>query len=287
MKYLLATAVFIIYSSGYAQMSEDDKVTYQAAVDWLDTKLNYVYYDDVSGKWWNNTFYINDEKEVTVKHISSEKPNTANIRSKNYSIRTFKLTDINPYTIKITNEEDSKGRIVKGKTLEIRTFGNVKSIHKKINNRRGSSTSFLFFSFPEFLNDSLANYASIVKSKLYEAIIASTQVYSSSLEENVKTVLKTLNGTFKGEDGSEWKTEQIFPNTLKISNTTNNRSFFGFDSIEGLFYYTNISEKGITTIRYQLVESEKINLKEIGGSSEILIETLNSFNKNGINYFRQ
>lgn len=288
MKRLLASILFLsLLTISFAQMSEDDEVTYQSAIDWLDSKLNYVYYDDVSGKWWNNTFYVNDKKEVTIKHISSDKPNTANINQKNYTIRTFSLADINPYDIIIREEEDSRGRIVKGKVLEIRTFGREKSIHKKINTRRGSSTSFLFFSFPEFLNDSIADYAQVVKSKLTEAIISSTKVYASSYDENIKKFFNTLSGSFKNEKGETWESEQIFPNTLKITTDPSKREFFGYDSKKKLFYHTSISNEELNTIYYKPGEGYKLLVTEIDGSSSIIIETQNSFKINGVDYFRQ
>ena len=287
MRILQLIGILVITTSLNAQMSEDDEVTYQAAIDWLDSKLNYIYYDEVSGKWWKNTFYVNDKKEVTVKHIASDKPNTANIRSKDYTIRTFSLTDINPYNISIVNEEDSKGRIVKGKVLEIHTFNNAKTIKKKINNRRGSSTSFLFFSFPEFLNDSLANYADIVKSKLSEAIIASTKVYASEAEEDIKSVFEILSGNFIGEEDIEWTAEILYPNTLKIVSNLSAQVFFGYEASKKLFYETIISNKGVQTIHYELSMNNKLQLTEVEGTSSIIIETTNSFKKDGVNYFRQ
>ena len=274
-------------SSLFSQMSEDDEVTYQAAIDWLDSKLNYVYYDEVSGKWWKNTFYINDKKGVTIKHISSDKPNTANIRNKNYTIRTFNLTDINPYNISISEEEDSKGRIVKGKVLEIRTLDGKKSINKKINTRKGSSTSFLFFSFPEFLNDSLANYAEVVKAKLTEAIVSSTKVYATNQTENFENIFALLGGKFRNEAGEKWVGKQLFPNTLKIISNDDVQTFFGYDHSIKQFYLTSIKNEGVKTIYYELVDGNKLHLTEVDGTSNILIETLNSFKMDGISYFRE
>ncbi len=288
MRQVSSLFLIVLSAASFAQMSEDDEVIYQSAIDWLDSKLNYTYYDDVSGKWWKNTFYVNDKKEVTVKHISSNIPNTANLKNKNYSIRTFKLSDINPYTIKITEEEDSKGRIVKGKTLEIRTINAQKSIHKKINNRRGSSTSFLFFSFPEFLNDSTANYAEVVKSKLTEAIVSSTKVYASNnIEESIRKVFQILTGNFKNENDEEWQAEMVFQNTLRINSKVDREIFFGYDMNKKQFYITTISNEGVRIIFYELAESDKLHLIGIDNSSNIIIETSNSFKKDGVDYLRQ
>ncbi len=280
--------VLLLFASviSHAQMTEDDEVTYQAAVDWLDSKLNYVYYDDVSGKWWKNTFYINEQKGVTIKHISSDKPNSADIRSKNYTIRTFQLSDINPYNISIKEEEDSKGRIVKGKVLEIRTIANKKSINKKINTRKGSSTSFLFFSFPEFLNDSLANYAELVKSKLEEAIISSTKVYSTNTEEDSKKTLQLLNGSFRTEEGKNWIAERLFSNTLKVDTKSDTQTYFGYDQSSKHFYLNSVRNEGVKTIYYELVKGKELHLRDLNGNSTIIIKTLNSFTLDGEGYFK-
>ena len=74
----------------YAQSTEDDELTFQSAIDWLDRKLNYIYFDEVAQKWWLNNFYVNEKKEVTIKNIYTDKPRTANIKEKTYLIRKFK-----------------------------------------------------------------------------------------------------------------------------------------------------------------------------------------------------
>ena len=134
MKYLLVIILFSCTSVA-AQSPAEDKVTFESAVDWLNTKLDYLYYDDNNGNWWNNTFYMNEQNEVTIKQISSKTPQTANIKNKNYTIRKFKIGDINPFTIQIKDVDESMGRFVKGQLLEIRTFSDQKKIHKTISEK--------------------------------------------------------------------------------------------------------------------------------------------------------
>lgn len=265
---------------------EDDKVKLQSALDWLDSKLNYIYYDSKGEQWWTNTFYANGEGEITIKHIVSKRPNTANIKNKTYTVRRFQIEDINPRSLKINQIEESSGRIVKGQMLELRTYGFSESIHKVINNRRASSTSFLFLSFPENLIDSLSNYAEVVKQKLEEAISASTQLYSTNSEDDIATVLSVLEGKFQSEVG-HWTSERVFSNTLKLDRGNQTIEYFGYDPNEKHFYLLTLSQQGLKKQVFRLNSDQQIKLIDPETEQSILIETPNSFNLNGQVYFRQ
>lgn len=269
-----------------AGQAEDDKVKLQSALDWLDSKLNYIYYDSKGEQWWTNTFYANEEGEITIKHIVSKRPNTANIKNKTYTIRRFQIEDINPKSLKINQVEESSGRIVKGQMLELRTYGFSESIHKVINNRKASSTSFLFLSFPENLIDSLSNYGEVVKQKLEEAISASTQLYSTNSEDDIETVLSVLEGKFQSQDGN-WTSEKVFPNTLKLDRGNQAIEYFGYDPNEKQFYLLTLSDQGLKKQVFKLNSDQRIHLTDPETKQSLLIETSNSFNLNGKVYFRQ
>ncbi|MEO9871112.1 hypothetical protein [Ekhidna sp.] len=277
--------VFITPLFCHSQSSSEDDVNFNAAIDWLDSKLNYIYYDEVNAKWWKNTFYVNEKKEVTIKHISSDKPNTANIKDKNYTVRRFNIEDINPRNLTISEIKDSRGRIVKGKMLEIRTFEFQESINKTINNRKGSSTSFLYFSFPEFLNDSLINYAEVVKEKLETAIVASTKIYSKNEEEDISTVLNALSGSFKSEKGDLWETELFQANVLKLERGNEKEEYFGYSPQKKEFYIISIHSGGFDTEIFSFSNGHKIILK--GENYNFSLETRNSFQLGSIKFFRQ
>ena len=276
--------LFSLYSP--AQTPEEDEVLFRSAVDWLDSKLNYLYYDDVGEKWWNNTFYVNDDRVITIKHIASDIPNTGNIKRKTYTIRTFNIQDINPRSLKITEIEETRGRIVKGKMLELRTYGFQDLIHKTINKRKGSSTSFLFLSFPEVLNDSISNYAEIVKQKFEQAILASTQLYPAGDDRDIETVFKVLNGSFETEDGKEWDAEEVKSNVLKIDRGIDAIEYFGFDQENKEFYLLDISSRGTHKKSFQLDNTNDLSLKE-NEENIFKFHTLHSFSYKGVQFFRQ
>ena len=270
----------------YGQSPAVDKVTFESAVDWLNTKLDYIYYDQ-NGHWWNNTFYMNEDKEVTIKQISSKTPQTANIKNKNYTIRKFKIEDINPFTIEIKEVAESTGRFVKGQLLEIRTFSEQRNIHKTINNRKATSTSFLHLSFPTALTDTLVNYPQLVKEKLLEAVISSTKVYYRNPEANKELIFKILTGEYESESGLKWQSEGVFDKVIQF-NTSAAISYFGYDQKKELYYINSISSSGVNINYYRPKEDTKLELVNTSDASNvILFDTFNSFQLNGEWYYRQ
>lgn len=284
---IISTLFLAVPIISFSQTSEEDEVRFKAAVDWLDSKLNYIYHDNSSNKWWNNTFYINDKKEVTIKHIASNRVNTANIKDKTYTIRTFQIQEINPKSLKIVDIEESRGRLVKGQMLELRTFSFKEAIHKSINNRRASSTSFLFLSFPETLIDTVSNYAEIVKQKFEEAILASTQLYASHDQSDIKTTMNALTGNFQSDDGKTWITENVQSNVLSLKRENGMIEYFGYDPNDEKFYLISLSDQGAKKQLFELDDGPKLNLSTQEGSEKIYIKTNNSFSIGGKDYFRQ
>lgn len=287
MKKILILLSFSI-SQLFAQSPAEDQVTFESAIDWLNSKLDYIYYDENNGNWWNNTFYMNDGREVTIKQISSKTPQTANIKNKNYTIRKFKIEDINPYTIQIKEVDESMGRFVKGQLLEIHTFSDQKKIHKTINNRRATSTSFLHLSFPKALTDTLVNYPTLVKEKLYDAVISSTKVYYKNPTANREVIFKILEGNFLSEStNSSWKTQKVFDSVFKIEES-DAISFFGYDTNKKLYYLNQISSSGVKMVYFKEKEDTQLILISTDDTNtSIVFDTLNSFQLNGEWYYRQ
>ena len=287
MKKLACILLLVLTSAIHAQSKADDEVQFNSAVDWLNSKLDYIYYDDNNEKWWNNNFYINEERVVTIKQISSKTPQTANIKEKTYTIRKFHIEDINPYNIQIKVVEEGQGRFVKGKLLEIHTFNNQPKIAKTLNNRKATSTSFLHLSFPKVLTDSLANYPELVKEKLNQAIISATKIYPNDAE-NLTIIMETLEGSFFSEDTNEkWVSEKALPNALKIANESSIQ-FFGYEEAKNQFFLNTIDEEGASIAYYKIKEDAKLILENVTDpESTIFFETKNSFQMNGTWYYRQ
>lgn len=268
-----------------AQSLKEDEIKFQNAVDWLNSKLDYVYFDEQNQRWWTNTFYINENKVVTIKQISSKTRVTANIKSKNYTIRSFDIRDINPYSLFLKEIEVTSGRLVRGSVLEMRTADGSPKIHKTINNRKATSTAYLHLSFPA-APDSLPNKSELVKKKFYEAIIASTRVYASTLED-VKTILtEMLSGKFVSSDERVWKVYEKYEGVFVLE-TDKEHYTLGHDSTKGVFYLTKQSAEEISIQYFKLRQGNEAALEEQSGTGLIFIDTKNSFVLDEIHFARQ
>ena len=275
-QFLAALSLLLLPETGFTQSQEEDNAIYKASVEWLNRKLNYVYYDKSGQKWWTNSFSINDEKIVTIKNISSTRRNTANIKDKTYLIRRFRLRDINPDNIVITQVKEDHGRIVKGILLELHTFSNSKTVEKTTNGRRGSNTSFVQISFPEVLLDSISNYPELVKTRFMEAIISTTRIHSSpDFEENANQVFQSLSGKFLNEDNEVVELIENFPYVRSFSSESE-IVFLGLNEKEASFYLATIMHDGMETENYKLAETGHLLLQNTAKAGDsIVIETPN------------
>ncbi|MBC6401994.1 MAG: hypothetical protein GDA37_13505 [Ekhidna sp.] len=286
MKIILTILSLFVLVTLSAQSPKDDEVAFNSAVDWLNSKLDYVYYEKNSGKWWTNTFYINENKEVTIRQISSYRRQTANIKEKTYTIRTFRIQDINPYSIEIKQVNAATGRFAEGELLELHTFDGSDKIHKSIDHRKATSTSFLHLSFPKSLTDSLSNYPQLVRDKFYEAVIASTKVYPIDPNGNKTVIFETLKGTYKSDNGSTWSSTRRFDNILKIESHETEK-YFGYDADKRKYFFAEISNEGVSIKYYSEANSTKLVLASDEHPEEkIHIHTFNSFEINGEWYYR-
>ena len=253
----IVTFVFPIIA--FSQSRSEDDADFRVAAEWLERKLNYYYFDQSIQKWWLNKFHINEEKEVTIKNISTNKPLSVDPKEKVYLIRTFKIRDINPYSFSIRTINKAQGRLVKGKLLELRTFDDQKKIKKTINGRKATPTSFLHLSFPTFLTDSLPHYAEQVGQKFSEAAISATKVYSNgSSEADRSQIFEIINGKFVSGSGEPIRSEKRFENVFSITINDGSQDFFGFDATRNNFFWTSITPTGIKTKFYRLMQGKQL-----------------------------
>ncbi len=271
-----------------AQTPADNEINYQAAIKWLDRKLNYNYYDPINSNWWINTFYVNENKEITIKNISTNNPRSANIQEKVYTIRKFKLQDINPNNIVITDINENQGRIVKGRLMQLHTFSNQKKIAKTIDGRRASNASFVLISFPESMN-SITDYHELIKENLIKAIESSTKVYHSEDDIESKTqIFNMLPGNFKSDEGQSLSNSVHYANLIALAIEEDADNYFGFQEKTGFYFLLRLSGNGVVIKNYRLITADKITLQNVEDSNDLItIETLNSFRMNGDTYHRE
>ena len=170
--------------------------------------------------------------------------------------------------------------------LELRTFGFQELIHKTINNRRGSSTSYLFLSFPEVLTDSISDYAEIVRSKLEIAINASTRLYPRDNENDIETILSILTGSFESDGSIEWTGTLIQENVLKVEGAKGLIRYFGYDKNKEQFYTVEITSEQMKTQYLTLEAKDQYRLK-LGEETVMEFYSLHSFSYRNQDYFRK
>lgn len=287
-KVLAHLLIVLLPALCYSQPNEQDELVFESAVEWLNRKLNYIYHDGTAQKWWVNSFFVNDQKEVTFKNVYTSNPRSVTIHEKVYHARIFKMSDINPYQISIRDIPKNQGRIVKGKLLELKTVDLEKNIRHTINERTGTPVSFVQISFPTIMIDSISDYAEIVKNKFQEAIIAATKVYATNnFIQNKQRMIKIMTGSFMSEDGMEMESSKRFDNVLSIS-ITDSENYLVFNPSDNLFYLTNISNNGVSFETFSMVENEKILLQNTKNPDDIIsIETENSFMFRGKLFYKK
>ncbi|MEQ9229107.1 MAG: hypothetical protein RIF46_00380, partial [Cyclobacteriaceae bacterium] len=140
-----------------AQTIEEDSAAYRAAFDWVERKLTFNYYDNTNQHYWVNRFHLNENGSITTKNIAAENPNK--VVERRFHNRTFQLYDLNPRTISIIELPSDQGRFVKGKIVRVEGFQGEKKVSTSHDGVVGSNLNYIHISIPDFLEDSLQDYA--------------------------------------------------------------------------------------------------------------------------------
>ena len=215
MKNLLIFTLSVVWAYTLsAQTKYEDSLRLESTIDWLEEKLTYNYYNESDEEWWINRFTFNKgSKSVTIKNIAS--PHLEAVTDKTYLQLNFRLNELNPYTIQVSENETNAGRLVKGKTIRIGAYD--KAIKRVKNGRLSNNQSFLYLSIPHFFEDSLQNYTESIAQRLEEAIRLSTRIYNESHQQNMNSIKSMLAGNFTDPSGNNWIINEIFDNTFEIT----------------------------------------------------------------------
>ncbi|MEQ8473382.1 MAG: hypothetical protein RIC35_19450 [Marinoscillum sp.] len=213
MKNLTIICILILSSDAIkAQSKAEDQLILNQAIEWLEDKLTYNYFNVEDDEWWINRFTFNDaSKTVTIKNIAS--PHLEAVSDKTYLQLNFRLEDLNPYTIQVQQSLKNNGRLVKGKTIRVGAFD--KSISRSKNGTLSTNQSFIYFSIPEFFEDSVENYTQNIVDKITSAVLLSTKIYAGSDEENIKSLYQVIDGRFIANN-QYWEVSNLFADTYSI-----------------------------------------------------------------------
>lgn len=195
-KFFAITAISVIPFTTPAQIREIDSAILVSYFEFLDQKLSYSYYNPELKNWWINKFdYKFDERRIIIKNTASKDPRI--ILGKKYIEKSFRLDDMNPFTIDKVHLDHVEGRMVVGEEIILYTVKHKPLISKKTNGVSGSSQSFLHISIPTHIEDSIHVTDSIIQ--IFKEIInyATTIHNLKDKEANKRLIFETLSGNFE------------------------------------------------------------------------------------------
>lgn len=257
-----------------AQNKYEDSLRLESTIEWLEDKLTYNYYNESDDEWWINRFTFNESSEtVTIKNIAS--PHLEAVSDKTYLQLNFRLEELNPYTIQVSETESNTGRLVKGKTIRIGAFD--KSIKRVKNGRLSTNQSFIYLSIPSFLEDSAQNYSETIAQKLEEVIRLSTRVYNQDHKSNMNSLKRMLHGQFVEESGTRWVVNNLFDNVIEltVSSKTNELVAKHVISLGDQLEVTSISNAGLEQHQLERKDGPEINYSD--GTLGIKLINTNEF----------
>ncbi len=225
-KNLVACFLFSSLSLG-AQTIEEDSAAYRAALDWVERKLTFNYYDNTNQHFWVNRFHLNDNGSITTKNIASENPNK--VVERNFHNRTFFLHDLNPRTISVIDIPSDQGRFVKGKIVRVEGFQGEKKVSTSHDGVVGSNLNYIHISIPAFLEDSLQNYALEVKKQLSDLAFLNARLANrGDLNDNLEKTFSVFSGKYISQDSTTTLTfVQVEPRLVRFELRDGEKLFFG------------------------------------------------------------
>jgi hypothetical protein len=262
--------------------SQLDSLGYVQGMEYLERKLTYTYYNVDQQMWWVNTFKYNaDNGTVRFKSISSDNP--AKLLGKKYTERVFRFSDLNPYKVTVQKIEENQGMIVKGSLIRIETVKHEKLVGKTINNRPASAQSYIHFSIPTYLEDSLSEYTETLLTTIQDLISYSTDLHNLEDDsENRSLLFEILEGEhvyLEGEAQVKRFTELQGPQLLKYEEYKDRHLVatgeFGFDTERDMVYEKFNPENGEQSVFYYQIMDVNQPLTFVDEENNRRIELIN------------
>lgn len=245
----------------------------EASLSWMKENLTYNYYNPDQGKWWLNKMEYN-LAEGTIHLQNASTTNPRKLRDKSWIDRRVHLSNLDPYSIRVSPVLQNKGRVVEGQVLLIDVVHNEKKIRKSIDGRQATAESFLQFSIPASLLDTAAGFADSLKFHLTQAIEAQSLLKNAgNMEENVGLVFQFLRGEFLS--GSITRTyDPAFKYVIAFEEKQGakpiRKGYFGFAPEQGLFFETLVSDDRMEVNYYRLGDDEPLVLINTDDASQVI-----------------
>lgn len=262
-----------------AQNQLEDSMKLASAIEWLEDKLTYYYYNVEDDTWWNNRFAYNDgSQNITIKNIASPYPEA--VTGKTYLELDFLLQDLDPFSIAVEERKNNAGRLVKGKTIRVGAFDDQAVIRSR-NGRRSNEQSFIYFSIPDYFEDSISDYSQNIADKLSLAIELSTRIYpAKEQKENLDLIRGLMYGRFRS-DSVYWVFRNPIPMLYEVLVLNSNLELMGKKYIQ---LPLNDQSIEITTIYPgEVTEVEKLRINPenqlhmFNEQRALIFETINQY----------
>lgn len=257
-------------------------------IEWLENKLTYSYYNSESDVHWSNRFFYNKkENTISMRSVSTYKPNSA-IKKKVID-RTVSMDQLDAASIQLLAVEENRGRIVEGTVIQISTIGEERVIQRSFNGSSSLKENFLEISIPKYFEDSVKDYSSSVYEKITLAIQLASKIYTSSdSTKNLDAVLKVLTGTFKGNDGSA-RTYTSVSHIAAEANETKSETFtereiVGWSEETNSYFRWTIQPHKMETMLLEIDVNDELILFNKEFNYSLTIHGIHDFNvtKNGV-----
>lgn len=248
-------SVLLIGSSlnpALAQIEPIDSIANYFKIQELQRKLTFTYYSPDDGKWWINRFNYNEAtKRVSLKNIKAKNPNSIN--SKEYKERLFSFSDINPFSMQLETVAEGHGRMVKGKSINIKTYDRKPSVANTLNGNAGSPSTFLLISIPSYLDDSLKSYSDSVFMLLHQIAFKAACFKNLKLDQGITKTYEALMGNhIFGNENEGW----VDRKTIALS--------------PSILHYTESRENQFMATGYFIIDASAKTLKEIRIDTDLL-----------------
>ncbi len=285
---ILSVLIFILSNGAFAQM---DTAKYFQQIEELEKKLSYTYYNRDQRTWYINRFSYDGEMQmIRFKSTSSKKPML--VIGKKYTERHFKLEDLNPYKITKEPVNENQGLIVRGQLIRLETVKHEKLIGKTINGEPATAQSYIHFSIPQYLEDSIPGYSEGILASLQEIVQFATNIRNFyDPEKNENMIFDLLLGEHVSGNKKRF-TERQTEYLLSFEEYEDRRKmrtgFIGHDPIIDRYYEMLIEATGEMTVNYYRVDmtSPNLVLKSIdeGNSRQIVFvnRSLYQYKDNGV-----
>ena len=263
---ILSLIIFYSFnaSAQHSKLNEFDQQKFDESIEWLEDAMDFSYFNPETNLFWTNRFFYNKrDNTFSLRSISTYEPNSA-IKKKVID-RTVKIEDLDVKSISLNLIEENRGRIVLGTSIEIHVLGHERKIQRSFDGRLSVKESMLEIPIPQYFEDSVQHFSTMVKERLETVIDLATKIYPSDVpQENLALLLEVMSGTFQGSNGTSRFYQGVFDAGLDCDVTKGEllvgKELLGFNTTDQKFFLWMISADSKQQIELELDVTKNLSL---------------------------